>query len=130
MKLLIKISILSVIALSVLIGSCKKQDRCGCDEDIIDELFGSPVYIYYDSINMSARFTPLSNTMATYYFCNPTEMMPKLKKYDNGAVLLVDGLVYWECNYMYQASNNYSYMSYYKSYMITVTDLYENMYGK
>jgi hypothetical protein len=131
MKSILKISIGLIFLASLSIGSCKKQARCGCDKDIIKELEGAAVYIYYDSINNTAQFRPYDNSMATYYFCNPTDMMPALSEFDNGDLVMVDGHVYWECNYMYQASNSYSYYSYYyQAYMVTLTDIYIDLYGK
>lgn len=129
MKILIKsiLPLIFIIALST--GSCKKQAKCGCDGDIINELQSYPVYVYYDSVNVSAWLTPVSNPYSTYYLCNPSEFMNTMKRFESGSYLLVTGHVYWECNYLMRASNNPYYQTY-KTYNIDVTDLYEDLYGK
>ena len=91
-------------------------------------LDGVSVTIYYDIENVSAFFVPTFDPYSTYYFCNPTPMMEKLSHFDNGEVVLIDCSFYWECNYMYQASNSY-YGSIYKKYMADVTDIREDLYG-
>ncbi|MFP4489798.1 MAG: hypothetical protein ACLFN1_10885 [Bacteroidales bacterium] len=129
MKVLIKILVAGTLFLVLFIGSCKKQPKCGCDGDVIKELEGFPVHLYYDTINNSAWFQPVSNPMSTYNFCNISEHMDELKKYESGSYMLVSGSVYWECNYLMRASNN-PYQSYYKAFMIDVTEVYEDLYGK
>ncbi len=130
MRVLIKIFLSVLIIIALFIGSCKKQPKCGCDGDIINELVGFPVFVYYDTINVAAWFNPVTSSSSTYYFCNPSNYMSFLKGFDNGAYLLIDGHVYWECNYLMQASNNSYYSYYYKAYQIDVTDMYEDLYGK
>jgi hypothetical protein len=130
MKLFIRILFSLLIISALFTGSCKKQPKCGCDGDIIKELVGYPVYVYYDTINVSAWFNPISVPTSTYYLCNPSAYMNYLKRFNNGAYLLVDGHVYWECNYLMQASNNSYYTYMYKAYQIDVTDMYEDLYGK
>ncbi len=130
MKVLLKIFFFVLIIVTLFIGSCKKQPKCGCDGDIIKELVGFPVFVYYDTINVAAWFNPVTNSSSTYYVCNPSDYMSFLKGFDNGAYLLVDGHVYWECNYLMQASNNSYYSYYYKAYQIDVTDMHEDLYGK
>ncbi len=95
---------------------------------MLDTLVDTPVMIYYDEVNKSAQFSASFNAYASYYFCNPTEMMPQLTKFENGAVVLLSGKVFYECNYMYQASNSY-YGSMYQAYMVTVTSIKEDLYG-
>ncbi|MBS0012209.1 MAG: hypothetical protein KFF49_12415 [Bacteroidales bacterium] len=130
MKYLLKIFLSLIIFSALFIGSCKKQAKCGCDGDIINELLGFPIYLYHDTINNQAQFTSVSNPYTTYYVCNPSAFMSQMKKYEYGALVLVDGHLYWNCNYMMQASNNsyYSYM--YKAYDVELTDIYEDLYGK
>ncbi|MFO7852112.1 MAG: hypothetical protein ACQERS_13265 [Bacteroidota bacterium] len=130
MKTFLKIFFSALIISAFVIGSCKKQPKCGCDGDIINELVGFPVYVYYDTSNVAAWFNPINSPTSTYYFCNPSDYMSYLKRFDQGAYLLVDGHVYWECNYLMQASNNSYYSYLYKTYQIDVTDLYEDLYGK
>ena len=130
MKIPYKI-LFSLILLAVLsVGSCKKQAKCGCGGDIINEVVGFPIYIYPDTTYGQATFTPISNPYTTYYVCNPSAFMSKMKKFDYGAYVLVDGHVFWNCNYVMQSSSGsyYSYM--YKAYDFEMTDIYEDLYGK
>lgn len=120
-----------LIFLAVLsVGSCKKQPKCGCDGDIINELVGYPVNIYPDTINNQATFSPVGNPYTTYYVCNPSDFMSEFKKFEYGAYVLVEGHSYWNCNYVMQSSGGsyYSYM--YKAYDFEMTDIYEDLYGK
>jgi hypothetical protein len=71
----------------------------------------------------------VGNPYSTYYFCNPSEMFPKLKDAKQGDVLLLSGHVYWNCTYTYQASNS-SYQSMYQVYDVQVTNLELDLYGK
>lgn len=129
MKVVIKILFAGLIGFFVFTASCKKQPKCGCDGDVINELQGYPMYVYYDSANNSAWFNPVGNPLSTYYMCNPSDFMSVMTRFESGAYLLVSGSVYWECNYLMRASNNPYYQSY-KSYNIDVTDMYEDLYGK
>ncbi|HBQ82269.1 MAG TPA: hypothetical protein DD745_05250, partial [Bacteroidales bacterium] len=54
----------------------------------------------------------------------------KVKTYQSGDELLVSGHVYWECNYVYQSSNNSYQTSMYKVYNILATNVFLDMYGK
>jgi hypothetical protein len=125
-----KILVLLIIVAPVFSYSgCKKQVKCGCGKDIIDTLTKVPATVYYNETGTNITFTTLYNPYATYNFCNPGEMFPKFADYKSGDVLQVSGYVYWECNYLYQTSN-YSYQPYYKVYMIQVTDVTVDLYGK
>jgi hypothetical protein len=110
-------------------SGCKKQAKCGCDGDVLFTLDLEQASVYYNESGTSITFTTLSDPYSTYNFCNPGEMFPKLKDYKSGDVLLVSGHAYRECNYLYQSSN-YSYQTYYKVYMIQVTDVTVDLYGK
>lgn len=127
MRTLYRIFALVIILSITVVGSCKKQAKCGCDGDVINEFVGYPVYIQYDVENNSAEFTYEGAPTARYYFCNPTEMMPELTKFENGTKVLIDCKLYYECNYMMQASN--SYYSYYQAYMAEVTKIQSSLYG-
>ena len=107
---------------------CKKQAKCGCGKDILFTLTNERAYVYWDT-GSSISFRTLNDPYSTYNFCNPGEMFPKFTDYKSGDILLVSGHVYWECNYLYQSSN-YSYQSYYKVYMIQVTEVEKNLFGK
>jgi hypothetical protein len=108
---------------------CKKQAKCGCDGDVLFTLASDQATVYYNESGSSITFQLLSDPYSTYNFCNPGEMFPKFTNYKSGDVLQVSGQVFWECNYLYQASNS-SYSSYYKVYMCQVTDVGVNLYGK
>jgi glycosidase len=108
---------------------CKKQAKCGCDGDVLYTLKGSPAYVYFNENGSSIYFTLTVDPYSTYNFCNPAEMFPKLAKYKSGDVLDVYGDVFWDCNYVMQASSS-SYGTYYKIYQIMGTDISINPYGK
>jgi hypothetical protein len=108
---------------------CKKQAKCGCDGDTLFTLTNELATVYYNSTGTTITFTRLTDPYSQFNFCNPGEMFPKFTDYKSGDVLEVSGDVFWECNYLYQSSN-YSYGSYYKVYMIKVTDVTVDLYGK
>ncbi|MCX6253037.1 MAG: hypothetical protein NTV31_01005 [Bacteroidia bacterium] len=108
---------------------CKKQPKCGCDGDIVLTLDKEPAKVYFNEGGTNITFTRLADPTATFYFCNPGQMFPKLADSKTGDILLVSGTGFWECNYVYQSSN-YSYQPYYKVYMLQATDLTVNLYGK
>ncbi len=122
---------LLVTAGVVLSGGCKKQPKCGCDGDALDtlELAYSHVYITYDVDTKSARFTPIWDSYSVYYFCNPSEWMSELTKFEQGEEILVAGPYFYECNYLMSASNS-PYYSYMKIYQIDVTQVAAYEYGK
>jgi len=125
-RLLIAIIILLPLMMDM---GCKKQARCGCGKDILFDLTKEQAKVYFNEDYTTAQFSPVNNSYATYYFCNPGEMKSKLADFKSGDLLQVSGHVYWECNYLYQASS-YTYQMYYKVYMIQVTDISTNLYGK
>jgi hypothetical protein len=125
-----KIFVAAIIIAPLFINTdCKKQAKCGCDGDVLFVLDNKQANVYYNETGTSITFTPLDNPYSTYNFCNPSEMFAKMGDYKSGDVLLVSGNVFWECNYLYQTSN-YSYGTYYKVYMIQVTDVTVDLYGK
>ena len=121
--------VLIIIAPVFSYSGCKKQARCGCGKDVLFTLENRQATVYYNETGTSITFTTIEDPYSTYNFCNPQEMFPKFEDYKSGDVLLVSGDVFWECNYLYQSSN-YSYQSYYKVYMIQVTDVTLDLYGK
>jgi hypothetical protein len=110
-------------------SGCKKQAKCGCDGDVLFSLTSEPSTVYFNETGTNIQFMTLADPYSTYYFCNPTEMFPKLTDYKSGDVLQVSGRVFWECNYLYQSSNS-SYQTYQKVYQIMVSDVTVNLYGK
>jgi hypothetical protein len=108
---------------------CKKQARCGCGKDVVLTLANEALdysQMYYNQDGTTATF---SIGYSTYVFCNPVEMYPKYKTFRQGDQILISGDAFWECNYLYNSSNN-SYQSYMKVYNIQVTDLKVYLYGK
>jgi len=118
-----------ILAPVVSYQGCKKQAKCGCDGDVLYTLNQAQATVYWNETGSTISFSTSDNPYATYNFCNPAEMFPRLAESKSGDVLMVTGNVYWECSYLYQQSN-YSYQSYYKVYMIKVTDVYSDLYGK
>jgi hypothetical protein len=123
------IVVLIILAPVVSYQGCKKQPKCGCDGDVLFSLTQAQSTVYWTEGGGSISFSTPDNPYTTYNFCNPAEMFPKMVDYKPGDVLLVSGHAYWECNYLYQSSN-YQYGSPYKVYMIYVTDVYADLYGK
>jgi hypothetical protein len=121
--------VLIIIAPVFSYSGCKKQAKCGCDGDVLYSLTKTKATVFYNTAGTSIQFTTLDDPYSTYNFCNPGEMFPKFTEFKSGDVLEITGNVYWECNYLYQSSN-YSYTSYYKVYMINVSDVTVDLYGK
>jgi hypothetical protein len=118
-----------VILTAITSTDCKKQVKCGCGKDVLYTLTNSSANIYFNETGTSIYFQPLGDPYSTYYFCNPAEMFPNLADAKSGDILQVSGLVYWDCNYVYQSSNS-SYQSVYKIYNVQVTELTLDLYGK
>jgi hypothetical protein len=132
-RLLKKLLVVIVLFAPLFINTdCKKQKRCGCPPrgDELYELTKRPSYVFFDKDNPIITMQTYDDYYSYYTFCNPDEIMPKLKNFKSGDELNVSGQVFWDCNYVMQA-NNQSYSTYsYRSYNIYVTDIYMNMYGK
>jgi hypothetical protein len=129
-KIARKILVILIIIIPVFTNAdCKKQPKCGCDGDILFTLTNSQAHVYYNETGTSITFQLLSNPYDTYNFCNPSQMFPNLSDTKNGDIVLISGHAYWECNYLYQSSNS-SYSQYYKIYMMQVTEVKSNLYGK
>jgi hypothetical protein len=121
--------VLVIIAPLFSFSDCKKQAKCGCDGDILGSYTDLQATVYFNETGTNIYFMPVSNPYSTYNFCNPGEMFPRMKDFKSGDVLLVSGNYFWECNYLYQSSNS-SYMSSYRVYMMQVTDVRVDMFGK
>lgn len=121
--------VLIIIAPVVSYSGCKKQDKCGCGNDVVRTLEDAPANVFFNESGTNISFTLASDPYSSFNFCNPSEMFPKLQDYKSGDRLLISGQCFWECNYVYQSSN-YSYGSMYKVFMVQVTDVYLDLYGK
>jgi len=122
------IVILIIIAPIVSYEGCKKQAKCGCGNDVQVTLIGQSAYVYWTS-SSNIYFQLVGNAYDTYYFCNPSEMYPKLADAKPGDILQISGPTYWDCQYVYQSSNS-SYQSSYRVFQCQVTDLTLDLYGK
>ena len=122
------IVILIVITPIICYSDCKKQARCGCGNDVQQTLTGSSAYVYWTTPS-NIYFQLVGNIYDTYYFCNPSEIYPKLADSKSGDILQISGHAYWNCNYTYQASNS-PYQSAQRIFDFEVTDLFTNLYGK
>jgi hypothetical protein len=123
-----KICVAFTFVLLFVSTDCKKQVRCGCGKDVLVDLAATSSYIYWTS-SESIYFQTEGDVYSIYYFCNPSEMYPKLANIKSGDVVQITGKVYWDCNYVYQASNS-QYSSYQKIYNVQVTDVSVDLYGK
>jgi len=122
--------VLIIIVPVISYSGCKKQAKCGCGKDVLFTFTKEPAAVYFNDSGTTISLTLPTDAYSTYSFCNPSEMWPKIKaNYKYGEVIQVSGHVYWDCNYLYQASNS-SYQTYMKQYLIQVTDVTLNLYGK
>ena len=130
MKIIRKILIVLIfVAPAVSYSGCKKQAKCGCGKDVLFTLTNQSAYVYFNETGSNIYFSSTSDPYSTYYFCNPSEMFPRMSDYQSGDQLLVSGHVYWDCNYLYQSSQS-SYGAYYKTYVVEVTNVFMDLYGK
>ena len=126
-----KIFIILLVAIPAFtLTDCKKQKKCGCGKDVLFSFTDSPCNVYYNESGTIIYLMTVGDPYSTYSFCNPEEMYPKIKEYTSGEELLVSGHVYWDCNYVWQSSNQSYQTSLYKQYNIQVTNAYLDMYGK
>ncbi len=121
----IAIALTLIIGL-ILAGGCKKQKKCGCDGDALDTLRLRHVNIIYDATLKTARFSEYN---AIYYFCNPSEWMSQLSKFDQGEEILISGPYFFECSYLMNSSNS-QYYNPMRIYQINVTSVSAYEYGK
>lgn len=121
--------IILIVATIVMAGGCKKQPKCGCDGDALDTLRLTHVNITYDAKNNTARFSPLWDNYSIYYFCNPSQWMSQLTKFEQGEEILISGPYFYECNYLMNSSNSPYYYSM-RIYQIQVTGVAAYEYGK
>jgi len=129
-----KIVVVAIILLPVFFfQGCKKQVKCGCGKDILFSIDNEPMTyssISYSSNGQTASFSIYNGIYYdTYIFCNPGEVFETYKDLEGEGQVLISGDVFWDCTYMMQSSNSYSY-SYYKIYNIEVTEMKSELYGK
>lgn len=124
-----RIIVMLVVILPVFsYADCKKQAKCGCGNDVVKTLTNESAQVYWETSG-SISFRILGDVYSSYTFCNPSEMYTHLTDAKSGDILQVSGTAYWNCQYVYQASNS-SYRSPYASYDVQGTDLFIDLYGK
>jgi hypothetical protein len=111
-------------------SDCKKQAKCGCNGDALGTYTDIQATVYFNETGTNIYFMPVGDPYSTFNFCNPSEMFKKMTEFKSGDILLVSGSYYWECNYLYQTSQGGQYQSYYKVYMINVTNVRVSAFGK
>lgn len=118
-----------IIAPLFAVHSCKKQEKCGCDGDLLFSI--PPILFEYPQIQYTENGGTMWFTQGndTYYFCNPKTMYSTYQGLSPDEQILVSGDVYWDCNYVSSAGQSY-YSYYYKSYNINVTEMKSYLYGK
>ena len=121
--------VLIIVAPVFYYTGCRKQAKCGCGKDVLLTLTNTSAYVSFKADGSTMWFQIVGDNYSTYTFCNPSEMFPNVKDAKSGDMLLVSGHVYWDCNYVSQASNSY-YSSLYRGYQVEVTALTLDLYGK
>jgi hypothetical protein len=130
-RLIRKMLVLMIILLPAFSYSgCKKQKKCGCGKDVLYTITNQGAYVYWNETGTVISMQAVGDPYSTYTFCNPDEMYTKVKNYKSGDQLVVSGNVYWDCNYVWQSSNQSYQTSLYKQYNIHVTNVFLDMYGK
>jgi hypothetical protein len=130
-KIFRRIIVSIVIILPLFISNdCKKQAKCGCEGDVLFSYVKEPSTVTFNDTGTSITFVPVSNPYSYFYFCNPGEKFSDLKDFKSGDILQVSGDAFWECNYLYQSSNSQYQTSYVKIYVMKVTDVSVDLYGK
>ena len=121
--------ILIVITPLFAVNSCDKQEKCGCDGDVLFTV--DKRLMNYSDLTVLSEGSTIYFTIGydTYYFCNPAEMYTELQKINSKDQILLTGDVFWDCNYVTQAGQS-NYYYYYKFYNIHVTELKSYLYGK
>lgn len=127
-KTILVILIIAIPAFSY--TGCKKQKKCGCGKDVLFTYTNQPAYVYFSETGSIMYMSVVGDPYSTYHFCNPAEMFEEIKDYKSGDELLVSGYAYWECNYVFQSSNNNYQTSLYKVYNFQATKIFLDMYGK
>ncbi|MCU0457435.1 MAG: hypothetical protein MUE74_14160, partial [Bacteroidales bacterium] len=102
-KILIGMIILTPV---FFLDSCDKQEKCGCDGDL---LFTMPTRVMnHSEIFVSSEGSSMSFMLGydTYFFCNPVEMYEEYKKISSKDQIKISGDIFWDCNYVTQASQS------------------------
>ena len=96
-----------ILLFGFVLQGCKKE-KCGCDGEILFEVYDVPGRIYYDK---ETKYTWFESTevYSFFTFCNPEEIWDDILKYDHGEEVLLSGKVSDDCEKQvnYYASNKY-----------------------
>lgn len=96
-----------ILLFGFVLQSCKKE-KCGCDGEILFEVFDVPGRIYYDK---ETKYTWFISTAAYSYFtfCNPEEIWDDILEFEHSEEVLLSGKVSDDCEKLvnYSASNKY-----------------------
>lgn len=130
--------VLIIIAPMLFMHGCKKQEKCGCDGDVLRTItmdaydLGGMSPIDYSSIYVSGEGSIMSFQIGydTYTLCNPVEMYEVYKNLNPDHKIKIAGDVFWDCNYVSSASQSSYYYYYYRYYNIHVTEMKSHLYGK
>ena len=133
-RLLRKLLVIVVLFAPLLVNTdCKKQKKCGCRGDILND-YDRESHVFFDNetnVIYMQQVGYVGYYFDSYTFCNPGEWKTELEeKYKTGDVLVVKGHYYWDCNFVMQQSGSYGYGYSGRSYNIYVTEMYMEMYGK
>lgn len=130
-KILRKIlCVLIIISPVFILTDCRKQEKCGCDGDVLFPLKSAQAYVTFDDDGSNIRFSLVGDPYSTFNLCNSAAMASALEDAQKGDVMLVSGDVFWDCQFLYSYSN-YSYSSsLYKVYQVQATGLKLDLYGK
>jgi hypothetical protein len=126
--------VLIMIAPVLFVNGCDKQEKCGCDGDILFSI--NPDHpanpMDYASIYVLAEGAIMKFQIGydTYTFCNPVEMYEIYKNLNPDHQIKISGDVFWDCSYVSSASQSSYYAYYYKYYNIRVTEMKSHLYGK
>ena len=96
-----------VILFTLTIQGCKKE-KCGCDGEVLYEVYDVPGRIYYDKETKYTWFESTS-VYSFFTFCNAEEVWDDILKYDSGEEVLLSGEISDDCEKQvnYYASNKY-----------------------
>ncbi len=98
---------LGILLFGFVLQGCKKE-KCGCDGDILFEVYDVPGKIYYDK---ETKYTQFISTAAysSFTFCNPEEIWDDILEFEHSEEVLLSGKVSDDCEKLvnYSASNKY-----------------------
>jgi len=96
---------LGILLFGFVLQGCKKE-KCGCDGEILFEVYDVPGKIYYDK---ETKCTWFESIAAYFTFCNPEDIWDDILEFEYGEEVLLSGKVSDDCEKLvsYYASNKY-----------------------